>query len=119
MTSEVDSVAASYDQTPYLSQPFEFTHPARMSALAALLGIESPPVKTCRVLEVGCASGGNLLPMAVTLPDATFIGIDISQRQVTAAIQTAREIGLTNIEFRKLDLREAASLGEFDYIIAH
>ena len=35
-------------------------------------------VASCRVLELGCAAGGNLLPMAASLPDSEFVGIDIA-----------------------------------------
>jgi tRNA G46 methylase TrmB len=113
-SAAVDSVARSYDETPYLSQPFDFTHPSRMAALAALLGVDAPAVKTCRVLEIGCASGGNIIPMAVTLPEATFVGIDLSARQIAEGVQVVRELGLANIRLQPMDLRDAAAFGQFD-----
>jgi len=39
-------------------------------------GLASADVRRARVLELGCCSGGNLIPMAEQLPDATFVGLD-------------------------------------------
>ena len=36
----------------------------KLATIAILFGLAPPPVPHCRVLEIGCASGGNLLPMA-------------------------------------------------------
>ena len=78
------------------------------------------PVGRARVLEVGCASGGNLIPMAVGLPDATFVGFDRSERQVNAARQTVAALGLTNVRVEHLDVRDVTrELGTFDYVVCH
>ncbi|HEV3416510.1 MAG TPA: class I SAM-dependent methyltransferase, partial [Pirellulales bacterium] len=71
-----------YDQVPYPRHTYGFTHPDRLATLAILNGLEPPSVETCRVLELGCASGSNLIPMAYALPQAEFIGIDLSARQI-------------------------------------
>src|SRR4051812_23249973 len=54
----------SYDEVPYESHPYPQTHPSRLAAVATLFGLRPPPVETARVLELGCAAGGNLIPMA-------------------------------------------------------
>jgi len=61
---------ASYDELPYPSIPKVWSHPNRMATQARLYGLNPPPIRRCRVLELGCADGGNLLPMAVALPDS-------------------------------------------------
>jgi methyltransferase-like protein len=80
-------------------------------------------VEECRVLELGCASGSNIVPMAYALPRTTFVGIDFSERQIADGKQFAAAIGLTNIDLLQLDIRTAAgrlrAAGPFDYIIAH
>ena len=48
-------------------------------------------IDTCRVLELGCATGGNLLPMAETLPAAQFVGVDLSDAQIETASAKVRE----------------------------
>jgi methyltransferase-like protein len=73
------------------------------------------------VLEIGCASGGNLLPMAAGLPSSTFIGIDYSSKQINDAEKSLGELGLKNVTFLCEDIRrvDTQSLGTFDYVIAH
>ncbi len=68
----------SYDEIPYFSDPFPQTQPSVLASVAALLGIEAPPVDHCRVLEIACAGGGNIIPMAQELPGSHFVGIDLS-----------------------------------------
>jgi methyltransferase-like protein/2-polyprenyl-3-methyl-5-hydroxy-6-metoxy-1,4-benzoquinol methylase len=111
---------SAYDVLPYQSLPFAQTHPDRLAGIATLLGLRPPPVETARVLELGAAAGGNLIPMAEQLPDATFLGIDLSARQVADGRESIRALGLTNIELRQADILSIdPSAGTFDYVIAH
>ncbi len=113
--------ANPYDLTPYQSFAYPETHPNRLAVLASLFGRSPAPLASCRVLEIGCAGGGNLLPIAAALPQAQFVGLDYSQVQIDAATHAAQALGLTNIRFVCEDMRsvDATSLGEFDYVIAH
>lgn len=109
-----------YDRLRYETRPSAHTHPDRLATLAMLFGIEPAPVQRCRVLELGCGNGGNLLPIAAELPASRFVGIDNAEVPVVAARGRAAALGLTNIEFEERDLLDLdASLGQFDYIIAH
>ena len=112
-------VANSYDTVRYPSYPFPQTHPDRLATLAILFGMRPAPAGACRVLEIGCASGGNLIPMAWSLPESRFLGIDLAATAIEEASAAAAELGLRNIEFRHLDLTDAGTLGPFDYLIAH
>jgi SAM-dependent methyltransferase len=77
-------------------------------------------VENCRVLEIGCASGGNLIPMAELLPESRFLGIDASARQVEMGQKVIEELGFKNVRLQKLDIRDVnLTLGQFDYIICH
>lgn len=110
----------AYDELAYDSLCIPETHPARLSAVAYLFGMDPPEPTRSRVLELGCASGGNLIPMAVQLPRGHFVGVDLSPTQIATGRQLIRTLGLANIELRVgnvLDLDER--LGQFDYIIAH
>lgn len=110
----------SYDEVPYESYPYAQSHPDRMATHAALLGLQPPPVERCRVLELGCAGGGNLVPMAYGLPGSSFVGIDLSPRQIAEAQELASALDLPNIEFRSMDILDMDErLGSFDYILAH
>jgi SAM-dependent methyltransferase len=84
------------------------------------MGLDPPPVASCRVLEIGCGTGKNLTSIALTLPGTHCVGIDLSGTQIATARATAEAIGLSNVEFRALNLLDLDdSFGEFDYIIAH
>lgn len=110
----------SYDVVPYESYPYAQTHPDRLATVAALLGLKPAPVGRCRVLELGCAAGGNLLPMAVALPESRFLGIDLSARQVAEGQATLEALGLTNVELWHLSILDVDDrMGEFDYVICH
>lgn len=117
---EERAVREAYDRTPYPSGSHHHTNPAHIAAMAILNGIDPPPVATARVLELGCSDGGNLIPTAVEFPSATFTGIDLSPRQIEAGQRFARAAGATNIDLRVMSILDVdASLGTFDYIIAH
>lgn len=110
----------AYDEVPYPDSTVPETYPPQIAAVATLLGVEPPAPATARVLEIGCAAGGNLLPMAARLPDATFVGIDRSARQVARAQAHIAALGLANVQVSCLDLCDApADWGSFDYIIVH
>ncbi len=115
----------SYDQVPYPSLSYAQTHPDRLATVATLLGMDPPPVTGCRVLEMGCASGGNLIPMAYGLPGSEFVGIDLAARQIAQGQEMIDALGLTNVTLRHMDILDvappsaASSLGQFDYVIAH
>jgi SAM-dependent methyltransferase len=110
----------SYDRLPYPSAPFPQTHPSRLAALAALHGMRPAPPAKCRVLELGCGDGGNLIPMAYQCPKSTFVGIDLSAPAIERGEKTIAELELSNIGLRGLDIIDLASdIGQFDYIIAH
>jgi len=113
-------VESSYDVVPYPSFPFPQSHPDRLATLATLFGMRPPPVKRCRVLELGCASGGNLIPMAVELQESTFVGIDLSIRQLAEGQAAIEALGLQNIQLMHMNILDVpADCGQFDYIIAH
>ena len=119
-----EQIQRAYDQVPYRSVAFSQTHPGALAAIARLFGVHTGDVCRCRVLEIGCAEGGNLIPMAAQLPDCQFLGVDLSARQIAAGRQLIQHAGLTNIRLEQCHLADlaAASGGhqeQFDYIIAH
>ncbi len=110
----------SYDEIPYQSTPFPETHPMNLAVLGRLFGIETPEPARCRVLELGCAAGGNLIPIAWQLPGAECVGIELSRRQTEDGQRMIHDAGLRNVTIAQGDILELdTSLGRFDYIITH
>jgi len=109
-----------YDARPYTEHAYAETHPARVAAVARLARWDPPPVASARILELGCGRGGNLLPMAAGLPEATLVGVDGSARQIDDARRIARETKLANVTFEhaSFDAMDVAQ-GSFDYVLAH
>lgn len=110
----------SYDEFPYASYPYANSHPRNLAALAQLFAMAPADVNRCRVLEIGSAAGGNLIPMAVDFPESEFLGIDASSRQIDDGKRVIRDLSLANITLRRQDILDFdASEGEFDFIICH
>jgi SAM-dependent methyltransferase len=114
------SIEESYDELPYGSKAFVDSHPIQLSTTAEFCGLATTPVDRCRVLELGCGEGGNLIPVAEAYPESEFVGIDLSSHQIDMGSAAIAELGLTNVELRHLDLADVDhTLGRFDYIICH
>jgi len=111
---------SSYEEIPYSSNPFYYTHPDNLGTVAMLMGMNPPPVERCRVLELGCAGGGNLIPMAMALPESRFVGIDLSPRQIAMGQEIVDALGLANIELKALSIMDIKDDEEpYNYIICH
>jgi tRNA G46 methylase TrmB len=93
---------ASYDEVPYPSYAYAYTHPDAMATIATLMGLMAPRVETAHVLELGSAAGGNLIPMAVALPQATFLGIDYSAAEIADGLAALDVLRLPNISLRHI-----------------
>jgi SAM-dependent methyltransferase len=117
----VDRLRADYDETPYTSDAFPQSAPGRLAAIAHVFGLAGADPATARVLEIGCAAGGNLLPFAAMHPRADVVGIDLSPVQIEAGRARAAAMDLKNLDFVAADIAavDPNSLGQFDYVIAH
>lgn len=115
-----EDAQTSYDRLPYESHPYERTHPDHLAVMAALFGLGAADVDRCRVLELGCAAGGNLIPQAVQLPNSSFLGVDLSRRQLSDGWQLIERLGLKNIQLEHRSITDVEPAdGAFDYIICH
>lgn len=110
-----------YDSVPYPYYTFPQTNPSRLAVMAAHCGMTPAPPDKCRVLELGCANGTNILSFAYIFPHSKFVGVDLSSEQIERAKKTADELGITNTTLIKQDLLnfDTSAAGKFDYIIAH
>src|SRR5690349_11473960 len=99
-----ETAVTSYDEIPYDSKPLYSTHPDCLATAGRLRGLTPAPASNCRVLELGCGTGGNLIPMAHSLPGSKFVGIDLSGRQIAAGQGLCRRLDLTNIDLRETSI---------------
>jgi len=109
-----------YRERGYPAMSHPVADPAVNVVAARLVGFDAPPPAGARVLEIGCASGHHLLPLAERWPAARFTGIDFSGREIRQATELAGEAGLANAVFHECPLDAfAAEDAPYDYIIAH
>jgi methyltransferase-like protein/SAM-dependent methyltransferase len=109
-----------YDHVSYPGHPFSETHPDHLAVLGTLFGMTPAPLSSCRVLELGCGEGANLIPMAFGFPQSEFVGVDLSEQSVRRGSEFVARLGLRNIFLRGYNIIDiGADFGMFDYIIAH
>jgi SAM-dependent methyltransferase len=110
----------AFDDLPSMASALSQTAPGHLRAIAHLFGLDAPALTHARVLEIGCASGSNLLPFAQAYPDAEVVGVDLCNAEVDAGNQTIKAMGLGNIRLLPIDIADiGADLGQFDYVICH
>jgi len=111
---------ASYDALPYPGEPVAAMHPDRLAVLGRLHGLATASAARCRVLELGCCDGGNLVPLALAYPESRFVGLDLSVRQVEAGRAEVAALGLPNLELRHASILDVdPGWGAFDYVLCH
>lgn len=110
----------SYDALPYESVPISDTHPDYLRAVASTYGFDATPLSRARVLELGCADGGNLIPLAWYWPGAQCVGIDLGEQHVADGNALIKKLGLKNAQILHHSISDdLANLGAFDYILVH
>jgi len=110
-----------YDAVPYPSFVFPQTHPDRLATLASIHGLDAADPSDCKMLELGCGDGMNLIAQAYALPQSSFVGIDLSQVHIDDGNRMIADLGLKNIELKQADVSSINSqnVGKFDFIVAH
>ncbi|HFC5894096.1 TPA: methyltransferase regulatory domain-containing protein [Neisseria lactamica] len=118
--SEISDIKNSYDDLMYESGAFPQTAINNLEARARLMGLQPAPAANAKVLELGCSMGGNIITQALYYPDAEFVGIDLSGRQVAQGNAIIEKMGLKNVRLEEKDILTVdESFGKFDYIIVH
>lgn len=70
-------------------------HPHRDQIVQSVLAFKD----VNSVLEIGCASGANLIRLRTALPEAQFIGVDINQQGIRTASEYFDSKGYKNVNF--------------------
>lgn len=109
-----------YDVVAYPSYTHPQTLPDRLAVIAGLFGLDPAPPTRCRVLELGCGNGTNLIPMAWALPKSEFTGIDLAAKPIASGNEMLQALGVSNTRLVHGSITGIdKTWGEFDYIIAH
>ncbi|WP_162300517.1 methyltransferase regulatory domain-containing protein [Corticimicrobacter populi] len=96
------------------------TAPANLRAAAWLYGLDTAPLVQARVLELGCGTGMNLLPFALSHPQAQIVGIDIDPAQIEIGQARLAQLGVGNYQLFSIALDallQIQDIGTFDYIL--
>jgi len=110
-----------YDELPYRASSIEWSAPERLSLASLLHGGPRVDLQAYRLLELGCADGTNLLPLAWYRRHGSFVGVDSAHTQIACAERRASQLGLDNATFIHADFATLDETldGEFSFIIAH
>src|SRR2546429_154939 len=96
----------AYDAVKYPTYALPQGHPERLATIASLFGMTPAPFERCRVLEIGCSDGSNLIPMGYVAPNSTFIGIDLAASAVAQGQKEIASLSLKNVQLHAADLME-------------
>ena len=113
-------MSTEYDEVPYTGRVHHQTHVEAIATVAQIFGLEIPDIHRCRVLELGCGDGSNILSMAYNLPEASFFGVDFSQTHIDRGREMISLGALHNIQLEAGNI-DTIQLPEtdFDFIICH
>lgn len=115
-----DAIHDLYQTKVYPPMSHPLSDPAVSAVAARIGGLEVANPRNARILEIGCSSGHNLIPLAMRWPESGFVGIDLAERSIDEARERAAQAGVKNVFFHAADLRMFEPHGgPFDFIIAH
>lgn len=114
------TAAFAYDALQYPASIFPQMHPSRLAAIGRLHGLASASPAQCRLLEIGCGDGLQLLTLALAYPQAQFVGVDMSQTAIARGEAMRQQLGLSNLQLHAADVCQwECGTTPFDYIVAH
>lgn len=96
--------------------------PVLLNYIAASAGYVPPnPASGYTYLELGCSVGATLNGLAASNPQARFVGIDFNEEHIALAIESAKSVGLSNVEYHEAAFTDFQQfdLPQFDYIAIH
>lgn len=107
-----------YSRVPYPGAADALMQIRNLETLAGIFELQPTPISKCRVLELGCADGTNLLPFAEEFPESLFVGVDLAEQRIQEAVNGAAAAGITNAAFYAANITTIGpELGQFDYIL--
>ena len=108
------------DSLPSFDRPHAHGDPARLAAVARRCGLEATAPDDARVLEIGCADGGDVIPLAAQHPRAIFLGLESSAALARRGNERIARLGLLNIRILRGEIAAFDWQSRpFDYILCH
>jgi 2-polyprenyl-3-methyl-5-hydroxy-6-metoxy-1,4-benzoquinol methylase len=112
-------VQAQYEQFPY--PPWDVIADAKPMAFDAFITAQFPRLAagTAKpaILSAGCGTGRGAIMLALTFPEASITGLDLSRTSLAYAAMKAEQHNLTNITFGIGDILNVSALNQtFDMI---
>lgn len=101
------------------SKPNPERHPDRLRVVAALRGLTAAPFSNCSVLDIGCGVGADMIHFALSAPDSTFHGFDISEEHLAIGRGLIERLQLSNVTLESADIANFTSPNKYDYIFCH
>ncbi len=88
-------------------------------SVAQWLKDQDASFKPKRILDIGCALGNSLLPIAQAFPEADIVAIDISAPMLRYGHARATSLGVKNITFMQMSGEDLSAFedGEFDFVM--
>ena len=112
--------AFAYDLLKYPAHIHQQMLPALLAPIARVHGIQAASPRDCRLLEVGCGDGLQLITLAMAYPESHFVGVDMSTAAIARGEALRAKLGLDNLQLVAADLLEwDPGEAPFDYILAH
>lgn len=117
------AVASLYNTYPFPPEPILDEPPPgynwrwNWQAAYSFCTGQKPTRDNIRILDAGCGSGVSTEYLVHLNPEATVVGIDLSEGTLAVAKERCQRSGATRVEFHHLSLFDADQLeGEFDLI---
>ena len=88
-------------------------------SIAQWLKDQDADFKPKRILDIGCALGNSLLPIAQAFPEADIVAIDISAPMLRYGHARATSLGVKNITFMQMSGEDLSTFadGSFDFVM--
>lgn len=87
------------------------------TTLVELLHADTVYPDDSSVLEAGCGTGAQTVPLARNSPGAHITSVDVSAESIARAVARAEAAGLTNVEFQRADIFDLPfASSSFDHV---
>ncbi len=110
-----EDVKRLYERYPF-PHGFEKNKPDFLFAFWWCIHFSKSVLTGSRIFDAGCGTGHKLIAMALSMPEANFVGMDLSKQSVKVAGRLAAEYKVSNVELHQGNIMEMTFDEKFDFI---